>query len=312
MAVGGRGLRPDGKNMFIGDFIAQEYRPHVEATLAASTIDSQKKLWRGYGPYFAECDFSLRVCDAQKIMRRLASENSHLTKVSLRHIKTFMSGVFNHALRLGLAENNPFAGRAVAIPGGRESVETTAYSPEEANLMLSRLKGQAHLALHIALAAGLRKSEIRGLRPQDWHQDTRTLSVEQSVWRNVVKSTKTKSSRAPVPVAGHLAEELSAYIAEIKPKTFLLEAASGFALDLDYVARDIIRPALSETGATWRGWHAARRGLASHLHSIGVPDMETQKILRHSSVDTTRKCYIKVVPENVRKAMDNMAYGAGQ
>ena len=35
----------------------------------------------------------------------------------------------------------------------------------------------------------------------------------------------------------------------------------------------------------WHGWHAARCGLGSNPHRLGVPDMVIQRILRHANVN---------------------------
>src|SRR5271157_6137620 len=141
MAADGCGVRSDrqGDRVTVKDFIDQEYRPHVESTLAASTSDGYRKIWKGYAHYFAGCELTLRVFEAQKILRQIALDKPHLTKSSLRHIKTFMGGVFSHAMRMGHVETNPWAGRAVAIPAAPDGKETYAYSPEEASTILSRL-----------------------------------------------------------------------------------------------------------------------------------------------------------------------------
>jgi integrase len=56
----------------------------------------------------------------------------------------------------------------------------------------------------------------------------------------------------------------------------------------------------------WRGWHAFRRGLATNLHELGVDDKTIQAILRHSSVEVTRKCYIKTLPKQTTDAMEQL------
>ena len=53
----------------------------------------------------------------------------------------------------------------------------------------------------------------------------------------------------------------------------------------------------------WRGWHAARRGLGSNLHRLGVPELTIQRILRHANVSTTATYYIKTADAEVRAAM---------
>ena len=56
----------------------------------------------------------------------------------------------------------------------------------------------------------------------------------------------------------------------------------------------------------WHGWHAFRRGLATNLHEMGIPDRHIQDILRHSDVSVTRKAYIKRVPAHSVAAMEKL------
>ena len=58
-----------------------------------------------------------------------------------------------------------------------------------------------------------------------------------------------------------------------------------------------------DTLPVWHGWHAFRRGLATNLHRLGVPDKIIQAILRHSNVAVTQSCYIKTVGADVEEAM---------
>jgi integrase len=56
----------------------------------------------------------------------------------------------------------------------------------------------------------------------------------------------------------------------------------------------------------WSGWHAYRRGLATNLHELGVPDIVIQAILRHEDIRTTQRSYIKTVPQVVTAAMKRL------
>jgi hypothetical protein len=49
-----------------------------------------------------------------------------------------------------------------------------------------------------------------------------------------------------------------------------------------------------------------RRGLATNLHELGVPDKVIQAILRHEDVSTTQRSYIKTVPQLVTDAMNQL------
>jgi integrase len=77
----------------------------------------------------------------------------------------------------------------------------------------------------------------------------------------------------------------------------------GTPINLDAMARDVIAPALAKRDLRWCGWHAFRRGLATNLHRLGVQDKTIQRILRHSNVGVTQKCYIKTVDSDAAAAM---------
>jgi integrase len=47
-----------------------------------------------------------------------------------------------------------------------------------------------------------------------------------------------------------------------------------------------------------------RRGLATNLHALGIPDKEIQAILRHSNIAVTQSCYMKALTESQVSAMD--------
>ena len=57
----------------------------------------------------------------------------------------------------------------------------------------------------------------------------------------------------------------------------------------------------------WSGWHAFRRGLASNLNRLGVDDSVIQRILRHSNVAVTQRCYIKTIPNDAQAAMKKLS-----
>src|SRR5271155_1020339 len=80
------------------------------------------------------------------------------------------------------------------------------------------------------------------------------------------------------------------------------------ALNLDDLARKVIRPILRTHGLEWHGWHAFRRGLATNLYRLGVQDGIIQRILRHSTVAVTQRCYIKTTDADAIAAMRTLEY----
>lgn len=77
------------------------------------------------------------------------------------------------------------------------------------------------------------------------------------------------------------------------PKNYLFQTQKSGPADLDYLSRVVIAPTLKAAGIEWHGWHAFRRGLATNLHGLAVPDIVIQAILRHSDITVTRESYIK-------------------
>jgi integrase len=147
----------------------------------------------------------------------------------------------------------------------------------------------ARTVIAVAAFTGLRESEIRGLRWEDYKGDA--LDVRRSIWRTHVGETKTPESKSVVPVIAPLRKIIDAHRASLRGAGSWIFSGpkKGFSLHLDNLCARDIRPAL---GDRWHGWHAFRRGLATNLFSLGVPAEVAQTILRHANVSTTRQHYI--------------------
>jgi integrase len=88
---------------------------------------------------------------------------------------------------------------------------------------------------------------------------------------------KGKRGKRAVHVIARLKVLLESYLERISPKNYVFQTLKGGP----------------ESGIVWHGWHACRRGLATNLHELGVPDIVIQAILRHREVSVTRNAYIK-------------------
>jgi integrase len=144
---------------------------------------------------------------------------------------------------------------------------------------------------------------LRGFRWEDY--DGEQIRISQSYWRSHRQEPKTRKSRAPVPIIRQLAERLNWHRELLgNPKSGLMfQSPAANPINLDALARDVIRPALKKCGVEWHGWHAFRRGLATNLHRLGVPDETIQRILRHSNIGVTQSCYIKTADSDSVAAM---------
>jgi len=77
-------------------------------------------------------------------------------------------------------------------------------------------------------------------------------------------------------------------------------------ISLNNVRTRLIQPALKKGRLQWKGYHAFRRGLATVLYSLGVPDKIIQRILRHSSLNVTMSSYVKTAAEDVKQEMKKL------
>lgn len=210
--------------------------------------------------------------------------------------------------------------RGVKIPKAPSGPETHAYSIEEIGGILAALlalddglpcspeKGHISPAVAFAIAAtaaftGLRRSELRGLRWEDYSGSG--LAIRRSAWELHVESTKTEDSEATVPVIGILAQTLNTWrVRSGDPSAgYMFASSKGTPLNINNLEKRVIRPTLRKAGIAWYGWHAFRRGLGTNLHAMGVDDLTIQRILRHSNVAITQAYYIKTAPASAVAAM---------
>jgi len=113
------------------------------------------------------------------------------------------------------------------------------------------------------------------------------------------------AGRAPVPVVTQLARRLDSHrrMSGNPANGLMFPSPLGKSINLDALTADIIVPLVTRAGVQWHGWHAFRRGLATNLHRLGIDDMTIQRILRHTNVAVTRRCYIKTADSDAAAAM---------
>lgn len=316
-------------------FVMDEYFPKAEKDLRGSTLRGYRGIWNNYiEPRLGHLRIrDIRTFDCQNAMDAIVRDNTELRRASLARVKSFMSAVFNEAIRAGLRKDdkNPVASDkhgngGIKIRGvkGRGKGETFAYSLDDIRAILDALTEPSRVLMAVAAYTGLRRGEIVGLQWSDYEGDV--------IWvrRNIcfgekgemsVELPKTEASGAPVPCIAPLRDILNAWKrkAEVTEGCWIFQA--GFTRKKDHPAtlldaarltplspanilRDSVLPALEKKGIEWRGYHAFRRGLATNLRALGVDDLTIMEILRHSDVSVTRHSYIKRVSERGTEAMD--------
>jgi integrase len=218
-------------------------------------------------------------------------------------LRNFLSAVFKYAVNVNKCERNPVT--EVITPKGLPAQTTHAYTLDEITAMLAVLGEPAKTLMLTAALTGLRRSELQGLR---WEDFTGTeLNVSRSVWKGIEGGTKNTASKGAVPLLPVLAEALAQHKARNGYNEWVFHGETGQPVRLDNLTRRDVIPVLQKAGLVWHGWHAFRRGLASNLFELGAEPKYAQAVLRHASEATTRLLYIKPRDKRVAEAMDKVA-----
>lgn len=314
------------------DFFEEVYLPAITSRLKPSTVKGYKDSWRCHiKPRIRGRVRDFTTVDGENLMSEIErankTETDDLAHGTYKHIKVTLSGVFTFAKRKGIYDGaNPMTG--VSIPKGKKhGRKRPAYTLEEVEKHIELFSGHAPIVVStddgsytpevsqgvvravigVAAFAGLREGEIRG---QWWEDDEGdVVNIRRSVWRTHLNyETKTHEDEDD-PGVVPIIEPLRGILDVIKPEIasgWMFPNTIGGALDLDNLADRVIKPVLKANGLKWKGWHAYRRGLATNLHELGVPDKVIQAILRHEDVKTTQRSYIKTVPRVVTEAMKRL------
>jgi len=305
--------------MTVADYGDNYWLPWVREKCKPSTVSGYKFVWESYlAPRLQTIRLrDFRTHDAANILADL-----HRSKGSgrntLKHAKGILSGIFTLARNQGVLDApNPVQGTMLPKKASAPS-QTHATSLQEVVDLLDAIetaqvknktiapviRRKARAALALQFFAGLRPGEARGARWEDY--DGKSLTIAQSIWQTHATLPKTEASAVSVPII----EPLRLMLAELresdgKPTSGpILRGPTGAPLNLDNLARRVIRPLLEAAKIEWHGWYACRRGVATTLTSLQRDSCQSSKgLLRHTSLATTQRHYIKDVPENTLQAM---------
>jgi integrase len=320
--------KPEG-TLSVAKFVESYYLPFVEENYKPSTLAGYKNLWEAYLSArlnnIVLRDF--RTVDAANLLADIHRAHN-LGRTMLKHIKSFLSGVFTYAKNQGVIDGAHPIRDAMIPKKAAISKDTHAASPDDVLAFMEVLdkagEKKARAAVALMFFAGLRPGEARGLCWEDF--DGKRLIIRQSVWHTHTTTPKTAGSAKPVPVI----EPLGSILVELRESHGnptsgpILRGPSGKPLDLHNLANRVVIPTLkrcavcqkteSEHGKAdhqfqldeaipkWHGWYALRRGVGTAVADLSN-SLAAKGLLRHSSVSTTERHYIKDVPESTLQAM---------
>jgi len=294
----------------IAAFWEQTYLPFASENLRHSTLHGYKQIWAQHlSGHFGMT--ALRDYKTHHGSLFLTSLAKKLGRHTIQHIRSLASGVFSHAVNVGVIESNPWhdckiLGKTIAPE------ETEHYTLEEAEDIISALVEHVDCQLIVAFAffLGLRPGEIAALRWEDIdstpdEHGRQWIHIRRAVARNVVGETKTKSSVASLPVITPVRVPLELWRKKSGDKTegWVFPNAKGKPFDLRTLIGRIIVPTLTAKKIEWKTLYAGRRGAATILTQLTGDALAAKELLRHKNLAVTTDKYVKAIPEALMKGI---------
>ncbi|MDA8331592.1 MAG: site-specific integrase [Candidatus Dormibacteraeota bacterium] len=244
-----------------------------------------------------------------KASGRADGGDAGLSQKSMYNIHLVLRKALADAVDAGYLEVNP-AVRAWTAPRAEATMRT--WTEDEAAQFVRTLFGQPDAALYrLALATGMRRGELLGLRWRDLDLDSRSLSVSQQVVRAAgslrVGSPKTAASRRRIALDADTVEVLRGH--RRSQAVEKLQAGRGQSADDLVFGRpdgtprdpDVVSHRFRNLVAAAKlpviRLHDLRHTHASLLLARGTNPKVVQERLGHASVAITLDLYSHVVPD---------------
>ncbi len=310
-----RGLLPPAEKLTLAQ--------HVERWLSDVVRDSVRgRTVKGYGdiarlhilPTLGRVKLTqLQPGHIQQLYGALIDKG--LSPKSVRNVHAVLRRALGQAVDWHLVPRNV---AALAHPPRVTREEVVALTPEEARQLLAAVRGDRWEALvALALASGMRQSELLGLKWGDVDLATGTLRVQRQLGRDGrFAEPKTKKARRTIDLPASCVTTLKEH-RRAQTEERLLVGPNWQATDLVFCThqgkplgqRNVLRAfklVLSRAGMRDVPFHALRHTCASLLLTRNVHPKVVQERLGHATVAMTLDIYSHLIPSMGRAAADQL------
>lgn len=305
--AGGEAIQT-GNHQTIGAFLA-EWLESIKPTVRPRTHDAYSSHVR---LHIVPVLGHIRLADLtrQQVQRWIDRQSAGGASArSVRRYHSVLRIALDRARRWGLVQVNVAAGSDLDLPRV-EDYDWKPLSIDEAQRLLATVRGYRLEAIYtVALALGLRKGEILGLRWQDVDLDAGHMWVRKQLQtrprgegsillygKSGLVPVKSHKSVRPLPLPPAIVDQLRAHrrrqLEERMAATawqdldLVFTTSKGTPLNSDRELRRF-RAFLEKAGLESRRFHDLRHSAGSILHSLGVPARDIQAILGHAHIQTT-------------------------
>ncbi len=275
-----------------------------------SQLDSKESIWKLYiSADFGDVHLD-QVTLAQISMFRAKLSKTGDAAQSMNNRLNVLRNILNVAKRTGVITSFPPIERVGSI---KELKEPNFLSPEECDKFLEGISGdkELHLAVLLAVDAGLRHGELMALQLEDLDYSERVIRVRHSMYKGQLKAPKSGRRRI-VPMSDRLRKALQSYERIGSGFLFLNENREPYSGSF---MRKRFHRALVTAGlrrddedededeeSTRVGWHTFRHTFCTDLLKSGNTAEACRKLMGHVDLKTTQR-YLHATDEELHAAV---------
>jgi len=319
-----QGLVTIGSATRFDDYVEQEYKMTVLPTFAGQTQQRYSGIVRNYlSPEFGQ--LALRELTTLRIQKYFAGmANSPLSHESKDKVRDVLSSILGSAKEYGLIITNPVEG--VRLPPGKRGKRGKPYiTPDQFHKLVQLIPEPYASMTYVAVYAGLRASELIGLRWKNVHEDS--ITIDERYCRGEWGPPKSDASNATIAVnhsvieriqrlktltvdvrAGRGAVRHYRVVKSSGPDDLVFQSVTkGLAMRDNNILVRFIKPAARSLEIGWVNWLVFRRSHATWLKMAGADVKDAQAQMRHSRAITTLDIYQQFVPASQRQAVERLS-----
>lgn len=179
--------------------------------------------------------------------------------------------------------------------------DTIALTPQEIERILAVVDEHWQAVIFTFIRTGLRFGELIGLQWSDIDFEAKILTVQRSISRGRIGTTKSNKIRK-IPLAGDL---LTLLADKPRKSIFVFTDENANPIKQKGCDKCILRWG-RQAGIEKRvTWHVLRHSFATHLATSGTPLPVVQTLLGHSDIRTTQR-YTHQVQETLITAINSL------
>jgi len=238
-------------------------------------------------------------------------------KRTVEVLHSTLHSALEHAVKMGLIGRNPTD--ATTPPRPEEKEMKFLDEGQVIRLLLAARGGRNEVLYHLAIATGLRESELLGLQWNDLDWQKRTLTVQRQAKRTGRKEgyfspLKTRAGRRTIVLGLKTIEKLREHLNQQESER-LLVGDNWKDLDLIFPSSigtpqgqhnlyNSFKELLKQAGLPEFTFHALRHSAASLMLNHGVPVIVISRRLGHSKASITLDIYGHLMPEMQNEAAE--------